>query len=165
MLYLSLDDGIAIYIVTGFMLLLLCVTGLILIQKYGMFTLMAKIGGTIITHDDWEDINDNAKEVDTIIKAIYQDRKRFLLAIFYKTLGLVLQTVEVWFACYLLGSPIGLLEAMMLKSLTQTITDIAFINPEWLWDPGRCIYYDRRINGHRTRYGTCDFFSDSFQRT
>jgi putative membrane protein len=129
LLYLSLNDGIAIYIIAGFIILMVCVSGLILIQKYGMFSLMAKIGGSIISHDEWGDINDNARDIDQIIKNIYQDRKRLYLATFYKTLGLALQTTEVWLACYLLGHPIGIVEAMMLKSLSQTITDVAFIIP------------------------------------
>ena len=40
-----------------------------------------------------------------------------------------MQTSEVWLACYLLGHPINLIEALMLKSLTSIITDLAFIIP------------------------------------
>ena len=47
----------------------------------------------------------------------------------WRTFGLILQTSEVWLACYLLGHPIGLIEAIMLKSLTSIITDLAFIIP------------------------------------
>ena len=36
---------------------------------------------------------------------------------------------EVWLACYLLGFPISIIEALMLKSLTSTISDIAFFVP------------------------------------
>lgn len=123
------DDGLAIYAITGFLILSAAVSGFVLVQKYGMFSLMAKLGGAVIKTDSWDGITDGAKDVDAIVLEVYGNRKRFLLALVYKTLGLILQTTEVWLACYLLGHPIGLVEALMLKSLTATITDIAFIIP------------------------------------
>jgi uncharacterized membrane protein YbhN (UPF0104 family) len=35
----------------------------------------------------------------------------------------------VWLACWLLGHPIGLVEALLLKSLTFTIAEVAFVIP------------------------------------
>ena len=90
---------------------------------------MAKLGGSMIKSGSWEDLTRNAKNVDLYIKQIYQDRKRLYLATAVKTSGYILHTTEVWLACYLLGFPITLTEAMMLKSLTSTISDVAFIIP------------------------------------
>jgi hypothetical protein len=41
----------------------------------------------------------------------------------------MLQTGEVWLAAYLLGHPIGIVEAMMLKSISGTLSDAAFVVP------------------------------------
>ena len=49
--------------------------------------------------------------------------------VFLKFCGAVYQTGEVWLACYLLGFPISLVEALMLKSLTSTLSDMAFLIP------------------------------------
>ena len=70
-----------------------------------------------------------ATDIDLLVKDIYNDKKRFFVSILWRTLGLILQTSEVWLACYLLGHPISLFEALMLKSLTSIITDLAFIIP------------------------------------
>ena len=43
--------------------------------------------------------------------------------------ALILQTGEVWLAAYLLGFPIGILEAIMLKSLSSIVSDAAFVIP------------------------------------
>ena len=67
--------------------------------------------------------------MDTSVRQIYQNRISVLFAILVKTLGLIIQTTEVWLACWLLGHPVGIVEAVMLKSLTATATDIAFLIP------------------------------------
>lgn len=129
LLLLSLDNGIAFYVFSGFIILSTGVAGFFLVQKKGMFLLFARLGGMVIKTDSWDEISNGAKEVDKIVMEIYRNKTSFLLAVIYKTLGLILQTTEVWLACYLLGHPIGIIEAMMLKSLTSTISDIAFIIP------------------------------------
>ena len=129
LIFLSLDDGLAVYVFSGFLLLTAGVLGFMMVQKHGMFSLFAKLGGVVIKTEAWEGVSIGAREIDTLVMDIYKNRTRFIIAVFYKTLGLILQTTEVWLACYLLGHPIGILEALMLKSLTATISDIAFIIP------------------------------------
>lgn len=127
--YNAADNKLAMLAFSGFIILAISVTVFIYIQKAGIFSFMAKLGGTVIKSDSWEGISQSAKEVDEVVKHIYQDRKRFFFAIALKSSGYMLQTTEVWLACYLLGFPISLPEAMMLKSLTSTISDVAFIIP------------------------------------
>jgi len=129
LLYLSIDDDLALITLTGFMLLAAGVAGFFYVQKAGMFHLLARLGEKLVKSDAWEGITNNAQEVDRQVISTYQRRARILYAILYKSLGLMLQTTEVWLACYLLGHPISVIEALMLKSLTSTVSDIAFIIP------------------------------------
>ncbi len=129
LVYLAIDNELAMWILLGTLLLGLGIVGFIIVQRAGMFGFIARLVGKFNTSDGWGKITNNAHEVDSLVKVIYGNRKRFLLAIFWRTLGLILQTAEVWLACYLLGHPISLIEALMLKSLTSIITDLAFIIP------------------------------------
>lgn len=129
LVYLAVDNELAVMIMLGTLLLGLGIVGFILVQRAGMFGFISRIIGKFNTSDGWGQITDNAHNVDAIVKEIYSDKKRFFTSIFWRTLGLILQTSEVWLACYLLGHPIGIIEALMLKSLTSIITDIAFIIP------------------------------------
>ena len=129
LVYLAIDNELAQLIMLGTLLLGLGIVGFILVQRAGMFGFIARIIGKFNTSDGWGRITDNAHEVDAVVKEIYGNHKRFGSSIFWRTLGLVLQTSEVWLACYLLGQPISLVEALMLKSLTSIITDIAFVIP------------------------------------
>jgi putative membrane protein len=129
LVHLAIDNGLAMLIMLGTFLLGLGIVGFILVQRAGMFGFIARIIGKFNSSNGWEKITDNAHDVDAVVKEIYSDKKRFLIAILWRTIGLILQTSEVWLACYLLGHPISLIEALMLKSLTSIITDIAFIIP------------------------------------
>ncbi len=129
LIYLALDNELAIAAMLGITALAGGLLGFVLIQHAGMVGFMAKTVGKFVSSDDWEEINNNAKEVDAIVRVIYSDYRNIIIATLWRTLGLVLQTSEVWLACYLLGFPISLPEVLMLKSLTATISDIAFFIP------------------------------------
>jgi len=129
LLSLSIDNDLALTILLGFMLLSVAVIGFLLVQKAGLFNMLARLGAKLLKSEAWEGLSSNAREVDDIVRAIYQQRTQFNLSVLLKSLGLILQTTEVWLACYLLGHPITLVEALMLKSLTSALSDIAFIIP------------------------------------
>ncbi len=61
--------------------------------------------------------------------AVYRRRRALAGATLLRVTTLAVQTGEVWLGCLLLGYPIGVLEAVMLKSLTFTLSDIAFVVP------------------------------------
>lgn len=126
---LAIDNELAILIMLGTFLLGLGIVGFVIIQRAGLFGFITRFVGKFHTSDGWGKITSNAQEVDSVVKEIYGNKKRFLVSILWRTIGLIWQTSEVWLACYLLGHPIGLIEALMLKSLTSIITDIAFVIP------------------------------------
>jgi len=123
------DNDLALSILLGFAVLSLGVAGFFLVQKAGIFSMLVKLGSKLISHEAWDGIKVNATEVDITVGKIYRRKQHFMLAIIIKSLGLAVQTAEVWLACYLLGHPLGIVEAMMLKSLTSTISDVAFLIP------------------------------------
>lgn len=129
LVYLAIDNELAKLILLGTFLLSLGIVGFVIVQRAGMFGFIAQIIGKFNTSDGWGKITDNAHDVDALVMELYGNKKRFFIAIFWRTLGLILQTTEVWLACYLLGHPISIIEALMLKSLTSIITDIAFVIP------------------------------------
>ena len=129
LVYLTNNDELALYAFIGFIILACCAVGFLYAQKAGLLGILAGLGGKFVKNDAWEGITFNAKEVDSNVINIYQHKPRILIAVTLRTLALMLQTGEVWLACSLLGHPIGILEAVMLKSLTSTLSDVAFIIP------------------------------------
>ncbi|HEY5703526.1 MAG TPA: flippase-like domain-containing protein [Gammaproteobacteria bacterium] len=129
LLYLALDDYLALMALGGFGILTLCASGLLLLQKHGAFHLATRLAEKLIKSDNWEGIHVSARGIDEKVRIIYKHKRRFAFAVFLKVCGAVIQTGEVWLACYLLGFPISLIEALMLKSLTSTLADMAFLIP------------------------------------
>ncbi len=129
LLVLSDNDELAAYAVTGFIILAGCAIGFLFVQKAGLLGILTKMGSKLVKHDAWEDISLNAKEIDALVYEIYSNKTQIFQAVLFRTLGLVLETAEVWLACYLMGYPISILEAIMLKSLTSTLRDVAFVIP------------------------------------
>ena len=129
LVYLTNSSELARYAFAGFIILAACSIGFLYAQKAGLLGILASLGGKWIKTAAWEGITFNAREVDTTVADIYRHRPKIALAVILRTTALLLQTAEVWLACHLLGHPIGILEAVMLKSLTSTLSDIAFIIP------------------------------------
>tara|TARA_B100001996_G_scaffold67404_1_gene49043 strand:+ start:909 stop:1880 length:972 start_codon:yes stop_codon:yes gene_type:complete len=129
LIYLAVDNKLAMLLMLCTVILGLGIAGFIFFQRTGIFSFFAKIIGKFHTTDSWDKITLKASDVDKSVNEIYSNRKKFIVSLLWRTLGLILQTSEVWLACYLLGHPINLIEAIMLKSLTSIITDLAFIIP------------------------------------
>jgi len=129
LLSMSLNDTLAMLALVGFGILSLCAAGLFLFQRAGMFAFLAHLGSKLVKTGSWEGVRLSAGEVDAAVYATYGRRRRFAAACLLRTLGLVLQSGEVWLGCYLLGHPVGLAEALMLRSLTSTMGDFAFVIP------------------------------------
>ena len=61
--------------------------------------------------------------------ALYRDPRRILLATALRLASRIALTLEVWLAAQLMGFPITLWEALMLKSLTGALRGAAFVVP------------------------------------
>ena len=129
LVHLALDKELAITAMLGIIVLAAGLLGFILVQHAGVVGFMATAVGKFVSSDGWEEITNNAQEVDVLVRVIYKDYRSVTISTLWRTFGLILQTSEVWLACYILGFPISFIEALMLKSLTSTISDIAFFIP------------------------------------
>ncbi len=112
-------------------LLGLGIAGFLLVQRGGAFGFFARlIEG--ITPKRPSALTDSAAEVDTLIRALYDRPGRIAAACALRLVGRVLLTAEVWFAAWLMGYPVGLVEALMLKSLAGALRGAAFPVPSGL---------------------------------
>lgn len=127
--WLALDNALAISAAAGLALLGAGLAGFFVVQKAGMFGFMAKSAHKLTRKDFFGGLVEKAGEVDRIIRDVYRQRGRTAAATLWRCFAVVLQTGEVWLAAYLLGHPLSLVEAVMLKSLSGTLSDVAFVIP------------------------------------
>ena len=113
----------------GILLLLLGAAGLIIVQRLGMLGALAGLAGRLVKHETREGVKFSAAEADRLTRELYDSKRRVLCATLYRLAALALHTLELWLACHLLGQPVSAPEALLLRSLTATLSDLAFIIP------------------------------------
>lgn len=126
---MALDDELALSAALGLAILGAGVAGFLVVQRAGMFGFMVRSAHRISGSEKMSEMVDTADEVDDVVRNLYRDRGRVFHATLWRLAALILQTGEVWLAATLLGFPIGILEALMLKSLSSTLSDAAFVVP------------------------------------
>ena len=129
LIYLALDDELAITALIGVAVVGAGIAGFVIVQQAGMFGFMARSAHKIAKSDFFGDLIETAGDVDRAVRELYRMRGRVAVAALWRLLGLVSQTGEVWLAAYLLGYPITIVEALLLKSLSNTLSDFAFVVP------------------------------------
>ena len=127
--FLTGDNGLVVYTLGGILFLLASAVGLIIIQRLGMLGALAKLAGRLVKHEAWEGVTFSAEEADRLVRDLYGNKRKILFATLYRLASLALHTLELWLACYLLGQPVTVMEALLLRSLTATLSDLAFIIP------------------------------------
>lgn len=75
---------------------------------------------------------DSATRLDQKVRQLLSEPKTLLLATAWQFAGLVLTSVELLLASYLIGRPITLAEAIALEGLTEGVRQIAFFVPAGL---------------------------------
>lgn len=127
--FMALDNDLAIAAAAGLAILGAGVAGFLVVQRAGIFRIFIGSAHKLTKAGFLDNLRDAAEEIDGLVTRLYRDRGRLAAAISWRLGALLLQTGEVWLAAYLLGFPIGILEAVMLKSLSSTLSDAAFVVP------------------------------------
>ncbi len=126
---MALDNELVAAGAVGLALLGAGVAGFLVVQKAGIFSIVVKSAHKITKAEFLHDLIDTAEQIDDIVLQVYRARRPLFAATAWRFGALILQTGEVWLAAWLLGFPIGILEALMLKSLSSTLSDAAFVVP------------------------------------
>lgn len=126
---MALDQTLAMATLLGLAVLAVAVIAFLLVQQAGMFGFLVRLAFRLSRSRTIARLKKTAVKVDAVIVELYRQRGRVAAALFWRLCALVIPSAEFWLAAYLLGHPIGILEAVMLKSLTNTISDAAFFVP------------------------------------
>jgi len=129
LVHYSVEQDLIAAALIGFAVLGAGVAGFVLVQKAGIARVIINSAHKVTKAGYFENLKDGADRVDECVRGTYARPGRLALSIFWRVLTLVLQTAEVWAAAYILGHPISIMEAMFLKSMTSTLSDVAFVIP------------------------------------
>lgn len=107
--------------------LLTCVAGFVIAQRNGLFRFLARrahrfSGGLVAMVGD-------AERLDESVRAVYRRRSDIGKNVLLQLISWFAGTGEVWIACYFLGHPISIADAMILQSLSRAVRAAAFMVP------------------------------------
>ena len=108
------------------------IAGFFLVQRAGTFGFLAGVGAKLVKTEYLARLSGGASALDAAIRDIYAAPRRVVLACAIRFLGTLVIAGEVWLAAALMGHPIGIVEAVMLKTLTSALRGAAFAVPAGL---------------------------------
>lgn len=127
LIVLEADRSLAMTALAGSALLGLGIAGFWRVQRGGAIDLLARLTPN-------SSLVESAAAVDQAIRDLYARPGRIILATLIRLMGRVLLVGKLWLAAWLMGFPVDLLEALMLKSLIGALRGAAFPVPGGLGD-------------------------------
>ena len=100
-----------------------------LAQRWGLFSRLTRFLKRTSKVRDWTAVTSGARTLDNAIAATYNRRHDLMIAIVWRSLGSLVGTGQMMIGLAFLGHPIGLLEALILESMTHAIRNAAFMIP------------------------------------
>lgn len=123
---------LAIAALIGSALLATGIAGFIAVQHAGPFGFLAQRLGRLPGFRNWSHLAHRAGEVDAIILELYRRRGRLALACALRLGARVVMTAEIVLVAYLMGHPVSLVDAIILRSLTTALRGATFVVPNGL---------------------------------
>lgn len=126
------DSRTTMNAVAGLVVTSLLAGGFYWLQRRGLFGALAGLLERVVDGPQFAAIAGGARALDVEVKALYGERDRVARSTAWHLVQWCSGAVEVWVALWLLGHPVGLLEAFLLESLSQAVRTAAFIVPAGL---------------------------------
>ena len=122
-------SDIALGILAGAALLIVGIAGFIAVQVKGGFSAMARKIARFIDADGDLALVENAEAMERVMREIYRHPGRILWATALRLLERVLLAGEIVLVAHLMGAPMGIAEAVILKGVIGAIRGMAFAVP------------------------------------
>lgn len=132
LIWLSAAPGLVLYAALGVGLLFLGGIGFMMVQRAGKAEATVRRITRRMATETSEKYAGAAAQFDIAIADVYSRPGRFWLSVVVRTLSRAIFGFEVWLAAWLVGHPITLVEAMMLRAIAATVRDAAFLVPNGL---------------------------------
>ena len=126
------NNGVIIWACLGALLFSLGIGGFVALQLFGSFSYFARLVARIIGPERLQHLTGGAQEFDAAVRAIYRRPKDVAIACAYLMIRQLWLVTDIMLAAYLMGQPIGLGEAILLKALVTAIVAFSFAIPAGL---------------------------------
>ena len=101
---------------------------LILVQRFGVFTLLARAFRALFG-DRFDALVGGAEPLDRAVRRLYRRRAALVACFLWQLLGWAAGAGEIWLALYFLGRAVGLVDALIIEAAIQALSSGAFVVP------------------------------------
>jgi putative membrane protein len=118
---LGVASGIVGDVALGLLVAVPLVAALALVQRIGLFTLLARLFRALFG-DRFDALVGGAAPLDRAVRRFYRRRAAILLCFAWQSVGWIAGAGEVWLALFFLGHPVGLIEAAIVEAVIQALS-------------------------------------------
>ena len=126
------SDGLVIGLLAGAGLLLLGIAAFVAVQVAGSFSFVARGVARLAGSSRWSGLVTGAGALDGAVRALYSRPGPVLRSVFLRVVQRVWLVGDVLLAAYLMGQPLSLDDAIMLKAIAMIVRSMAFAVPAGL---------------------------------
>lgn len=122
------DFAAASTIALGLIIVLALVAIFVLVQRYGLFTLLAGMVHRLFS-DRFAWFVGGATALDRAVRVIYRRPRRLLACTFWQFVAWIVAAGEIWLALYFLDHPMSIADAILIDAVTHAASTAAFVVP------------------------------------
>lgn len=115
-------------LIVGALVSLPIIIVLALLQRVGIFGLLARVARRMVG-DRWQGMVGDTARLDRAVLQMYRRPRPLLASAFWMLISWYLAAVELWLALYFLGHPLSLLDCIILEAMIQLVSSAAFVVP------------------------------------
>ena len=104
------------------------VVAFMLVQRYGLFSILAKIFRNVFGNR-FATLVGGAERLDRSVRIVYRRPVRLLLCTLWQFLAYVVAAGEIWLALDFLGHRVSIADAVLIDALIHAVSSAAFVVP------------------------------------
>jgi hypothetical protein len=124
----GVDNGTVREIALGLLVTIPVVAGLLLAQRLGAFTLLARLFRAVFGNR-FDALVGGAAPLDRAVRRLYRRRRAVFFCFLWQLAGWIAGAGEIWLALRFLGRAVPFADAFIIEAVIQALSSSAFIVP------------------------------------
>lgn len=122
-------NDLTVSIVGSVLVALALFAGFYAVQRFGMFKLLGNLASRMFRSETWKGLIESGGSFDEAVRETYRRRQDVVASAAWTLVSWIVGAGEIWIGLWILGAPGGIVEALILESLSQAVKGAMFLVP------------------------------------
>lgn len=104
-------------------------SGFYAVQRFGLFRLFGALASRLFHSETWKGLVENGGSFDEAVRLTYGRRRDVVASAVWTLIAWIVGAGEIWIGLWILGAPVGIVESLILESLSQAVKGAMFLVP------------------------------------